>query len=492
MKAIKKKPSIIDFIGLFFISVTFSVTVGLNELPAEAAEIIVDQKNLVSDGNLVVVQTQIIGQSFQVGLPGMLVGIEIAPLLDTTDPNDEFLLELFDSNDQSLGTTSIRATNFQTGGGTPNPLLEDTIGPGFFNLSDLDIQVSAGDMLRFEISHSASNAICEMPYCIEGIIGNLCFGDEECYRSGRAGISADNYTNGTAFIHHEPVPTFDLAFKTFVTPDRVVARKVKLKYIPLNWALRMLFIEGMPWCPPGLPGCRGNRLSIDTLEKDPPIYMPKLDEALLIMAKDASDTKSLDIALTKIKSIIKSIPLGSHFDNEMKQQLFNLIDSLRGQTKKITYSDFLKSPIFIKSLNSIELDWRLPEITKQIVNKGEYIGVDISGIIWAGLRDVVEPGAFKLTIKSEYEVFPDDSKFFPSWPFLSYIIDFDGKLKPKGFMNLTFYIKPLRFNKKVSEIKVLRFDKEGFIDVTAGRDYYRGTVMAQTDRLGTFIIVGQE
>jgi len=89
----------------------------------------VDQSNRASIGNLAVGPDQTVGQTFVVGVPGLLTGIEFAPLLDTSDTNDQVRLELFDELGQSLGITqslgsvSISAENFQpgTGGMIPAP-----------------------------------------------------------------------------------------------------------------------------------------------------------------------------------------------------------------------------------------------------------------------------------------------------------------------------------------------------------------------------------
>jgi hypothetical protein len=63
----------------------------------------VDQSNLTSVGNLVVDQSQTVGQTFTVGVAGLLTGIEFAPLLDRGASSDLIFLELFDGV-QSLGT----------------------------------------------------------------------------------------------------------------------------------------------------------------------------------------------------------------------------------------------------------------------------------------------------------------------------------------------------------------------------------------------------
>ncbi len=253
-----------------------------------------------------------------------------------------------------------------------------------------------------------------------------------------------------------------------------------------------LLKEHLPWCPPGNPACPGNWLSIDIRKTDIPSHMLMLGKAVEKISRAHSFAESFESSLEELKEVIKSIPKGVHFDKETREKLINSINSVIRQRQERAYNEFLKSDILIRSLNAIDLDWRMPELRKQKVDKGKYVGIDLSGMVWVGLRDVVKPGEINLNIKSRYEVFPVGSKYSPTWPFLSYTVDFDGELGSQGFIDLTFYIKPLNFKNKVPAIRVLQLDEGGLIDVTTGKDLSRGTVMARTNHPGTFIILGKD
>lgn len=153
----------------------------------------VDPFNLVSAGNLGVGPGQEVGQTVVMRLAGRLTGIEIAPLLDTASVSDLVSVEVFDGLGQSRGSVSITAAGFPPGTGVPAPLVSGAVGPGFFDLTPLVIDVSESETLSFVLSKPSSGDI-------------------------RAGISTDLYPDGTVLVNGLPNATFDLAFKIFVTP----------------------------------------------------------------------------------------------------------------------------------------------------------------------------------------------------------------------------------------------------------------------------------
>jgi hypothetical protein len=180
----------------------------------------VDQWNRVSTGNTAVISGgQTAGQTFTVGITGLLSGVEFAPLLDSSDPSDEITLEVFDSLGQSLGSTSITAEDFPPGSGVvPAPLSLTEVGPGFFDTASLGIQVQSGEALSFEIRRGEATGVCDQntSECSSGRVGEFCFVDSQCDQSIRAGTSGDTYAGGTRLVNGLP-STGDLAFKTFVS-----------------------------------------------------------------------------------------------------------------------------------------------------------------------------------------------------------------------------------------------------------------------------------
>lgn len=163
-------------------------------LSSRGAIAAVDPFNLVSTGNLGLGPSQEVGQTVVMRLAGRLTGIEIAPLLDTASPSDLVSVEVFNGTGQSRGSVSITAAGFPPGAGViPAPLASGAVGPGFFDLTPLSIDVSESETLSFVLSKSSSGDV-------------------------RAGISGDLYSDGTVLVNGSPSASFDLAFKIFLTP----------------------------------------------------------------------------------------------------------------------------------------------------------------------------------------------------------------------------------------------------------------------------------
>ena len=113
------------------------------------------------------------------------------------------------------------ATDFPPGAGVvPDPLLPDVTGPGFFNLADLGIAINVGETLSFLLLPGFDPGVCDPGtfMCTSGNVGQFCFDDFECEKAFRAGTSGDTYSGGTALVNGAPLPSSDLAFKTFVAP----------------------------------------------------------------------------------------------------------------------------------------------------------------------------------------------------------------------------------------------------------------------------------
>lgn len=267
-------------------------------------------------------------------------------------------------------------------------------------------------------------------------------------------------------------------------------RKYVQELIP-DYAFYDFVAHSGRWCPPGRSDCVPPSFSVHDPEKTLPPYMNMLDKTIWKISNASGDTKKINNSLNELNDILNKIPAAKHFDNNMRERLADLINLSEKDISNKSSSYFLYSPVFIKSLNAINLDCRLPDQKTHNIKKGSFIGVDLEGIIYVRLRDVVKPGEMTLKVISGYEAFPADTMISPTWPFQTYSIEFTGQLGSKGAMGLTFYVKPLRFRRDLASIRVLRVEKGGLNDVTTGMDFKRGFVMALTDRPGTFIIVGK-
>ena len=154
---------------------------------------VVDQLNLVSSGNLVVDNTQSVGQTFTVSQPGQLIGIEVAAVRCLATETDVLTLEVGQGS-VSFGTVSITGAGLLGPGqcGVVPAALNLTVnGSGYFDLVSLNQTVVAGQTFFFKLTNSSS-------------------------RDFRIGISSDLYAGGTATVNTSPSNLKDLAFKIIV------------------------------------------------------------------------------------------------------------------------------------------------------------------------------------------------------------------------------------------------------------------------------------
>jgi len=266
----------------------------------------------------------------------------------------------------------------------------------------------------------------------------------------------------------------------------------RLELTPTWGPLADLVKDGMPWCPLGFPGCPGGPHSPESGSHGFPEYMGKLSNILERIGNFGSGIQLQKKVITEFRDLIASIPLKINFNKELKDQLLTTIDKQGLETGKTNLNNFITSIPLMKVLNAVELDLRLPKLTRQKVTETKLNNFDFGGLVWGALSNVAKPGEISLNMESDYKVFPNSSKFSPSWPFMTYNLNFDGELGADGFIDLTFYIKELKFKNNVSSIRVLQKVKDGLVDVTTLWDKSGGTVMARTTSPGLFIVLGKD
>ena len=184
-------------------------------LTVRRGNVMTDQANRISTGNLAVNEGAIPEQTITVGTAGTLTGVEFAPLRDSADAGDQILGDVSHGG-IVLASASVDAGGFPPGGGVvPLPLDPITTGPGYVDLSALHIAVTAGEILSVTLRPGFPPGICDLKTntCAQGRPSSvICFEDLDCDKEIRAGTSGNTYAGGILRINGQP-SNMDLAFK---------------------------------------------------------------------------------------------------------------------------------------------------------------------------------------------------------------------------------------------------------------------------------------
>ena len=155
---------------------------------------VLDQMNLISNGNLVCDPNQSVGQSFSVSAAGLITGIEVAAVRCQATENDIIRLSVSRENGPANNMVEITGAGLLGPGQcgvVPAPLDAGAVGPAFFDVRDLGLDLDPDDRYQFTLT---------------------------CPRAGdfRIGTSNDAYPNGNGQANGNALTNSDLAFKIFV------------------------------------------------------------------------------------------------------------------------------------------------------------------------------------------------------------------------------------------------------------------------------------
>lgn len=156
---------------------------------------IVNQSNLVPEGNYGVDNTQSVGQTFTVSQGGQLIGIEVAAVRCQATETDVLTLEVGQGS-VLFGSVSITGAGLIGPGqcGVVPAALNLTVdGPGYFDLASLNQDLVAGQTYFLKLTNLSSQDF-------------------------RIGISSDLYAGGMAMVNGSPSNSKDLTFKIIVAP----------------------------------------------------------------------------------------------------------------------------------------------------------------------------------------------------------------------------------------------------------------------------------
>jgi len=168
--------------------------VAVAPVQVSAPDTVIDQSNLVPEGNLVVVDAQSIGQTVTASRTAALMGIEVSAVRCTATDADVIEMEVGQGT-AAFGSISITGAALAGPGqcGVVPPALQpDVTGPGYFDLTPLTSSLTAGESYYFKLTSTSANDF-------------------------RVGISSDLYGGGTGMVNGSPTSN-DLVFKVLVAP----------------------------------------------------------------------------------------------------------------------------------------------------------------------------------------------------------------------------------------------------------------------------------
>lgn len=155
----------------------------------------VNQSNLISSGNLVVANTQYIGQTFSVSRTSRLVGIEVAAVRCLATETNILTMEV-GSGTTSFGTVDLSGLGLPGPGQCgviPPPLSLTSNGSGLFDFTSWNRELVTGQTYYFKLRNASGSDF-------------------------RIGISPDLYPDGNATVNDNPSSNKDLAFKIILAP----------------------------------------------------------------------------------------------------------------------------------------------------------------------------------------------------------------------------------------------------------------------------------
>lgn len=179
----------------------------------------VDQSMLFSEGNIVIGEGQIPGQTFVAGVSGILTAVEVGLGSCNGVDNGASVQLTVVRGGATIATASIAATAIPVMSTCVDDLSlsNSAVGAGYFDLSDQCVPVTSGDALTFLLSSVGGSGTCSGGACVGGEHpGYRCFSAADCTYVARAGEFHEWYLRGTMVVNGNADVQHDLDFKVFV------------------------------------------------------------------------------------------------------------------------------------------------------------------------------------------------------------------------------------------------------------------------------------
>lgn len=198
------------------------------------------------------------------------------------------------------------------------------------------------------------------------------------------------------------------------------------------------------------------------------------------------NSKKLEFPHMRMKDLVehfKSVPENYRFSRDNKKIIIKKLNESIDNFEKYDVKEM--NGTLLKSLNSIDLDWRVPTLLETTVEKGEKKHINLNGAVKIYFNKIDKTGNMVLKVNGNL---PATSKSYtPGWPIVNYELNFDGSYD--GVIEIQIYYGGLRFLNK--SIRLLEWNGKGYQDITHNINHERRIISGKSNKLSTYVIMSK-
>lgn len=204
-------------------------------------------------------------------------------------------------------------------------------------------------------------------------------------------------------------------------------------------------------------------------------------ETARILKKDEGYDISYKESVKQIVSLLKRVPIGSYYSQEMKKDLLDQLSDSKEFTPKVLDK-------LARAINALELDSSAPAISSQEVKVGKEDIVSFPGAAWLTFKHIKKPGKASLVIRDDLPAF-FEKNLMPGWPIASYDFDFTGELDKDGYIEVKIYFGGIDFTGDLSDLLMFEWEGEGYKNITTNIDLQKKVITGITGKLSTYVVM---
>jgi len=182
-----------------------------------------------------------------------------------------------------------------------------------------------------------------------------------------------------------------------------------------------------------------------------------------------------------IAAAMRKVPLGIHYNRSLQNSLLRKLEGLNDSTSITAIQAGL-----LQALNAVELDARTGVFAKSQVAAAKTASVNLPRLVSFKFKNIARAGTLSVTTNNQLPAWADGMA--PSWPVLSYSLDFSGQLAKGGEVDIEFYVGDVAFS-PLSLRRVFEWDGKAYKDVTVSVDRKRGVITGRTRKLTSYVIM---